>query len=308
MSSIQSLMMAAFIAATSLAGLMILVANRHRSRVQKRLDSLVGESAGHVGAPSMQQMTEAALPHVGVALVPESTEERTRLQTRLTYAGFYSRQAMLVFLGAKLALAAVLFIAGLSPGLLGFIRIPVALLIGTLGAIVAIIVPSFWLDFRGNRRQVALRRALPDALDVLVICLEGGSSVPAGLHRVSTELRNAHPELAAELAIAQREVQMGRSVGEALKQIADRTRVDEIRSVAAVIQQSERFGASLVKSLRVHAETLRIKRLQRAEEMAQKAAVKILFPTILFIFPAILIVILGPPMVEFAKILRGMHR
>lgn len=306
MSSIQSLMISVFVAASSLAGLLAMFAARHRSRVQRRIDSLIGESAGPK-IPSMQQITEA-LPRVGVALVPEKAEERSQLQARLIYAGLYSRQAMLVFLGAKLALAGALFVAGLAPGLMGLIRLPIAFLIGSLGAIAGIVLPSFWLDFRGGRRHVALQRALPDALDVLVICLEGGASVPAGLQRVSTELRNAHPELAAELAIAQREVQMGTSVGEALKQIADRTRVEEIRSIAAVIQQSERFGASLVKSLRVHAETLRIKRLQRAEEMAQKAAVKILFPTILFIFPAILIVVLGPPMLEFVKILDRLHR
>ena len=135
---------------------------------------------------------------------------------------------------------------------------------------------------------------MPDALDLLVICLEGGLSLPASLRRVGGELRTAHPLLALELNIVQREIQLGSSPGESLQKLGVRTDLEEIRSMAAVITQAERFGASLVKSLRVHAETLRTKRQQYAEEMAAKAAVKVLFPTLLFIFPAIFVVILGP--------------
>jgi len=154
--------------------------------------------------------------------------------------------------------------------------------------------PSFWLDGCKKKRQTSFRRSLPDALDLLVICLEGGLSLPGSLKRVGSELRTAHPVLALELSIVQREIQLGHSPGEALQKMGARTDLEEIRSLASVITQSERFGASLVKSLRVHAETLRLKRQQRAEELAQKAAVKILFPTLLLIFPAVFVVILGP--------------
>src|SRR5207248_1313853 len=105
--------------------------------------------------------------------------------------------------------------------------------------------------------------------------------------------------------IVQREVQLGRSSGEALKQLADRSDLEEIRSLASVIVQAERFGASLIKSLRVHAETLRLKRQQRAEEMAQKAAIKILFPTVLFIFPAMFVVALGPALIRLGRVFAG---
>ena len=119
---------------------------------------------------------------------------------------------------------------------------------------------------------------------------------------MADELRTAHPLLAAELNIVQREIQLGRSPGESLRQMGQRTDLEEIRSLASVIIQAEQFGASLVKSLRVHAETLRLKRQQRAEEMAQKAATKILFPTLLFIFPAIFVVILGPAVIHVTNI------
>jgi tight adherence protein C len=169
--------------------------------------------------------------------------------------------------------------------------------------ILGMIGPSFWLDSAKAKRQTMFRRALPDALDLLVICLEGGLSLPGALKRISTELRMAHPELSAELGIVQREIQLGRPPGEALQQMGLRSDLEEIRSLASVITQAERFGASLVKSLRVHSETLRLKRHQYAEEMGQKAATKVLFPTLLFIFPAIFVVILGPAAIQISRTL-----
>jgi tight adherence protein C len=120
---------------------------------------------------------------------------------------------------------------------------------------------------------------------------------------VAGELKNTHPLLASELNIVQREIQLGQSSGESLAHLGERSDLEEIRSLAAVITQADRFGASLVKSLRVHADTLRLKRQQRAEEMAQKAGTKILFPTLLFIFPAIFVVILGPAAIQIMDML-----
>jgi tight adherence protein C len=161
--------------------------------------------------------------------------------------------------------------------------------------------------FRNHFLSLLCRRALPDALDLMVICLEGGLSLPAALKRISAELRTAHTELAAELAIVQREIQLGRSPGDALKQMGIRSDLEEVRSLSSVITQAEKFGASLVKSLRVHSETLRLKRQQRAEEMGAKAATKVLFPTLLFIFPAIFVVILGPAAIQIMKTLGSMN-
>jgi tight adherence protein C len=124
--------------------------------------------------------------------------------------------------------------------------------------------------------------------------LEGGLSLPAAFRRLAQELRTTHPLLANEVEIIQREMQLGLSAGEALRQFADRSDLEEIRSLAGVITQAERLGASLSKALRVHSESLRVRRMQAGEEMAQKAAVKILFPTFFCIFPGIFIVVLGP--------------
>src|SRR5262249_21998681 len=208
--------------------------------------------------------------------------------------------AMVYFLGIKMLLIVGPLILGLLVGLTGFLGIGLmeGAVVGAILGGLGMIGPSFWLDHQKKTRQTNFRRSLPDALDVLVICLEGGLSLPAGLKRVALELKTAHPTLAYELNIVQREIQMGRSAGESLRQFAQRADLEEIRSLASLIIQTEKFGASLVKALRVHADTLRQKRLFYAEEMAQKAATKVLFPTVLFILPCIFVVILGPAVIQ----------
>ena len=225
--------------------------------------------------------------------------------TRLIHAGLYSRQAMVVFLGLKVFLMiAPAFIHSRGPARFGDLSGQCARrsVSGHRGA--------HWSELlagsSAGKRQSNFRRALPDALDVLVICLEGGLSLPGSLKRMSGELRTAHPILAAELEIVQREVQLGRSTGEALRKMGERTDLEEVRSLAAVIIQAERFGASLVKSLRVHSESLRTRRMHRAEEMAQKAGTKVLFPTVLFILPAMFVVILGPAIIHILQIFEQM--
>jgi tight adherence protein C len=213
---------------------------------------------------------------------------------------------MVIFLGVKALLMLGPAIIGVAASLIGLVNLREGLIFGACLGLGGLIGPSFWLDYMKSQRQKNFRRALPDALDVLVICLEGGLSLPAGLKRISTELRMAHPTLAAELAIVQREIQLGLTAGEALRKMGERCDLEEVRSLASVILQSEKFGASLVKSLRVHAEVLRLKRYQRAEELAQAAATKILFPTVLFILPAMFVVILGPAAIHIARIFSKM--
>jgi tight adherence protein C len=136
--------------------------------------------------------------------------------------------------------------------------------------------------------------------------VEAGLSLPSALVRVSSELRTAHPMLAAEMTIVHREVQLGNSTGMSLRNFADRFDLEEVRSMASVILQAEKFGASIVNALRVHADALRRKRFQQAQERAQKATVKLLFPTVLFIFPAIFFVILGPAAFDIMEVLQDM--
>jgi tight adherence protein C len=216
-------------------------------------------------------------------------------------AGLYGRQSMALFLGVKMLLMVSPALIAVALGVVGLVPLRKGVPLGGCLGIVGMIGPGFWLDKKKAARQLSFRRALPDALDVIVICLEGGLSLPGALRRVATELRGVHPVLATELDIAFREIQLGRSPGESLRNVGDRADLEELRSLSSVIIQAERYGAGLIKSLRVHADTLRLRRQQKAEEMAQKAGTKILFPTLLFIFPAIFIVILGPAVIQISK-------
>jgi tight adherence protein C len=171
-----------------------------------------------------------------------------------------------------------------------------------------LIGPSFWLDRRKSQRQVALRRSLPDACDLIVICLSGGLSLIAALVRVVEELQTAHPLLAAELRIVEREVQLGNRLADSLQKFGNRSDLAELQNMAAVVMTAEKYGSSMTRTLEKFSETLRLKRQQYAEAMAQKAATKVLFPTLLFIFPAILLVILGPAMIQVMEVFGNLQR
>ena len=296
-----------FLAVSSMVVLAYALIGNRRSRIDARLEDIENwlpggprpQLADAEAAATLVSITKATLPKVGTALMPANEEEQTQLQTRLIQAGLYSRQAMPMFLGVKLLLIVGPALAGALLGVLGLYPMQNTFLVGCALGIMGLIGPGFWLDYRKKKRQEQLRRAIPDAMDGIVICLEGGLSLQAAVQRVSSELKTAHPLLAREMNIIEREIQLGQTPGEAFLNMGARTDLEEMRTLATVINQSDRFGASLVRALRVHAETLRLRRHQHAQERAQKAAVKVLFPTILCIFPAMFVVILGPAVYRF---------
>jgi tight adherence protein C len=302
-----SIALVVFLTVSSLVLLVATLMGGRRTRLDVRLQDLSGTGGPVPDQETMGQMARSALPKLGARLVPNNEEERTLLQARLIHAGLYDRQAMVIYLGVKVLLMTAPALIGLSAGLAGLVPVARGVILGTVLGVVGMIGPSFWLDRKKAARQMGFRRALPDTLDVLVICMEGGLSLSGALRYVTENLRTAHPLLADELNIVQTEVHLGLSPGESLRKLADRADLEEISSLAAVIIQADRFGASLVKSLRIHADTLRLKRRQRAEEMAQKAGTKILFPTIIFIFPAMFVVILAPGLMQVVEMLRGMR-
>ncbi len=278
------------------SGLVLLVftwRNRDLLQARARVREL-GPAPRVPDRTSLGRRVLSRLPAVGTPLMPEDEGQRGRLQRRLNEAGLYGPHALSAFLAAKLVfmvLAVVLAVAAVASQLLPPNR---AAAVGVLLGGLALVGPGLWLDARKRRRQQLLRRGLPDALDMLVLCVEGGVSLPQAVQRVTAELHEAHPLLGQEMEIVQREMLLGLSVGEALRKLGQRADLEDVRTLASVLLQNERYGASIARALRIHADTLRQQRQQRAEEMAQKAAVKILFPTLLCIFPAIFIVILGP--------------
>lgn len=290
----STVMIVAFVLSGALALMIGLLLTGRTGKLDQRIDAMSGKERPEEKPAGVAQMARTALPKMGKVLVPEDEAERTKLRARLVHAGLYHRQAMYIFLGVKLTMIGLATIVGVTVTLTKVLPLSKGLPLSMVLFFLGMIGPSFWLDRRKAARQSTIRRGLPDALDVLGICLEGGLGFQAGLKRVSDELRSAHPVLGSELRIVDREIQLGRGPGEALNHFARRTDLEEALSLASVVGQSERFGASLVKSLRSHSETLRQKRKQKAEEKAQKASTKILMPTLLLIFPAVFVVLLAP--------------
>jgi tight adherence protein C len=299
-----------FVMLSSLAVLAVLLLGDRKRRLNVRLEELSSGKVGVDRAPvqAVSQAIRTTLPKMGKHLMPDNVEEQTKIKMRLIQAGLYQPQALPIFLGVKMSLIVSPVILGLLLGVAGLIPTNYGVMFGACASIGGMIVPSFWLDRRKKARQSKLRRAMPDALDLMVICMEAGLSLRASLQRVTSELETVHPLLAFEMKIVQREVQLGHALGDALRAFGVRSDIDDIRNLSAAIKNSERFGSSMVKTLRTFAETLRVRRQQKAEEMAQKAGTKILFPTLLFIFPAIFLIILGPAAIQLVDIMSNMKK
>ena len=234
-------------------------------------------------------------------VIPKSTAEMSVVRQRLVRAGYRSDSAVNLFYGAKvlvpIALCTFAFVSGLgrsSP----FFAYLVALGLGFL-------LPDFWLGNRISARQRQIRTGLPDVLDLLVICIEAGLSMDQAVVRTSEELSLAHPAICDELSIVVLEQRAGLPRADAWKHFADRTNVESVRNLVSVLVQSEKFGTSIAKTLRVHSDTLRTQRRQQVEEQAAKTTVKLVFPLVLFIFPSLFLVTLGPAAIvvmdSFAK-------
>jgi tight adherence protein C len=248
----------------------------------------------------------ARLALVGGALMGVNEARLGQLRRRFVRAGLYVPSAPSIFLGVQVLLCSAGLALGLALGLAKLLSTSMSLYAALVLAGLGLLAPGLWLDTRIARWQATLRRGLPDAMDLLVLCLEGGASLNAALAHVTEELRLAHRELGGEMELVQHEMLLGKTAGEAMQTFAQRCNLEEVRSLAGVLLQNERYGVSVAKALRVHADAMREQRQQRAEEMAQKAAVKILFPTLLFIFPAVFVVILGPAAVKIMAVFSRM--
>jgi tight adherence protein C len=231
----------------------------------------------------------------------EEKEKGEAFRDRLMQAGFYGHYSAKIFAVVRSASTVLPLLFGWLAGTFTTLPMTTCLLMGVVVGIGGMLAPSFFLDARKRSRQQVIRRSLPDALDILMVCLEGGMSLSSAFSRVSQELVTAHPELALELAIVDRETRMGRTTGESVRAFADRFDLEELRSMAAVITQAERYGSSVARAMDVFAESLRFKRMQNAETMAQKAVIKVIFPTLLCIFPCLFLVILGPAGISIMK-------
>lgn len=256
-----------------------------------------------VGEPVSKVIVERVAKPISKIAPPSKTTVR-RLRRRLIKAGFHSENAVSVYgalrLGSALFFPALAFSLALSSGHVfdGF-----AVSLALLGLFFGLFIPSFILSRLITKRQQKIARALPDAIDLLVVCVEAGLALNSALQRVGRELEFVEPVLAAELAVTNREIRAGKPRDEALRNMGERTGVDDIKSLVAMLIQSDKFGTSVAASLRIFADSMRTKRRQRAEELVSKATIKLIFPLLLFIFPALLIVLLAPALMQLPQLL-----
>lgn len=235
-------------------------------------------------------------------LVPRNGARVDDLRSRLARAGYRGPSAVLWFTAAQFALVLGLAAAFGAGAAVWGATWKKALLLAAAGGGVGLVAPTYILTSFVNRRQRALRNALPDALDVMVLSVEGGASLNAALTWAAEEIQEVHPLLGDELATVLREMHLGLTAGEAFRAFGDRCGIAEARDLAAALLQSERYGASVAKALRNYADAARQDRQMWAEEVAQKASVKIIFPMLLCIFPAIFIVLLGPAAMQMSRL------
>jgi tight adherence protein C len=260
-------------------------------------DVVGGAPVADVSSDANSEQVVAFLKRIGER-IPKSPKEMGKLQLRLVQAGYRGGEALPVFLGIRVGLSAVLFLVFMTPLI---VRPNLMVALSAMGF--GYVVTGMVLGRKAKKRQHRIRMSLADALDLLVVSVEAGLGLDQALARVGQELEFAYPDLSSEFRLVNLELLAGTGRSTALRNLADRTGVDDLTSLVAMLVQTDKFGTSVANSLRVFSEILRTKRRQRAEEAAAKTGVKMVFPLVCCIFPAIWIVTIGPAAIQFMKVL-----
>ncbi len=259
-----------------------------------RLRALGGQQQRVAQKPAIRERLEQALDPLSKA-IPLSPADVSRTRGWLIQAGFRDASHVNYYFGSRILMAAVGF--GLVALLSGFDNGPLLIGITDLG----FMLPRFILKRMIRERQQRIRLGLPDALDLTVICVEAGLALDHALQRVGQDLHHAHPDLSDEFHLINLEMRAGKPRAEALKNLVDRTGVDDIRSLVGTLIQTDRFGTSVAQALRVHSDSLRTERRQRAEEQAAKTTIKMVPPLVIFVLPSIIFVTIGPAVIELIR-------
>jgi tight adherence protein C len=275
-----------------------LISNRN-SRASERLDRLSRPpSLAEIEDPRNKKERFAGVMETAKALskplMPQTELEQSQLKIRLANAGFRSDSAVAVYLGIRFGVLMLFFLTALAVFLpkYGFTLTalkPIVLVVG-----IGFYLPAIILWYLRSKRQEEIFLTLPDALDLLVVCVESGLGLDAAMRRVVDEMKDHAKVMGEELSLANFQLQMGRPRREVLHDLGVRTGVDDVRALAAILIQADRFGSSIAQALRVQSDSMRTRRKQIAEEKAAKTAVQLIFPLVLFIFPGIFVVLVGP--------------
>ena len=292
---------AAFALTMGVSALVVGVSDPIRRRLETLAEGAAPESLGEILSQILRPLA--------TVLIPREDWARKRVSRLLVHAGYRSPAAVTLFYGVK-AIAIVLFpvVVLLSSPLLPQVPTTKLMLYATGAGFFGAIICSMWLDRAVESRQRALRAAFPDALDLLVVCVESGLGLAPALQRVADEIGVSHPELGEELGLVNAEIRAGVERGQALKNLADRTGLQDIRGLTALLVQTMRFGTSVADALRVYADEFRDKRTQSAEEQAAKISTKMIFPLVLCLFPSFFLVAVGPAVIGLIDAFAGIGR
>jgi len=270
---------------------------------RRRVDALARPRSGHAVLEDLDLAERPDRVAQRLAsIVPKSPKEMNRLRRRLARAGYRSLWPAVVYAFAEYGLPLA---TGLASVAYFGIHNRMGLLGSALLALLSFFVPGLILEHRITLRRKQIVNGLADALDLMVVCLEAGSSLDQSIIKATEELHLAYPALAEELRLLVTETRAGKARMEAFRNLADRTGIEDLRALVAMLVQTDRFGTSVSQALRVFAATARQKRRQRAEERAAKIGVKLVFPLVLFLFPALYVVILGPAVIQFVRVFLG---
>jgi tight adherence protein C len=265
------------------------------------------EAVGVSAAPPRRRFLVRVIEYIGEK-VPLSPEDATLARRRLMSAGRRSEVSVRIYYGLKIVLSVGLFVVALVVRDYVTTNAVMRIVLLVVGAVAGFFGPNLFLDHLVGRRQEKLRMSLPDALDLLVVCMEAGLGLDQAIVNVARELELTHPEICEEFNLVSLEMRAGKRRMEALKNLASRTGEPELRQLVATLVQSDRFGASIADSLRTHSEFMRVRRRQDAEERASKVGVKLVFPIFFFILPSMLVVAAGPGLLQLFKNLFPMMR
>jgi len=273
-------------------------------RVQGQSETVDSPENGGLGQSIKRELSNL-LRSLGKANQPTDQQEVLNLRQALITAGYRSAHAPIIFLGGKIlcALSVLLSFAVIPHKLLGFPSTTNLIMFYVVAAGAGYYAPALWLRSAIDRRQQTIMRALPDALDLMVVCVEAGLGLDQAINRVADEIKLSHKELSEEFHLLGLELRTGVGRTDALRNLSRRIDLDEIKSLIALLVQTDRFGTSIGQALRVHSDAMKVSRQMKAEERAAKIPVKLLLPLILFIFPSVFIAIIGPGAIRIIRTL-----
>jgi tight adherence protein C len=283
-----------------------------RRRLVKRVKGSAEEweqaepgGAGTLAPAAEENPLLRVMSRIGRSVSPRKSQEYSAMKLKFLRAGIRRPNAQAVFWGFKCVLALLLPLGFLSLRVAAIKLMPAGLTMAAcvILALVGFYLPDAWLEARVRKRKETIRRGLPDALDLLVVCVEAGMGLDAAMNRVAEEIVLTNKTLSDELKLFNLEIRAGKQRQDAMKNMAARIDLEDVTSLATLLIQTDKFGTSLAQTLRVYSDTFRTKRFIKAEEIAAKLPVKLMFPMILFIFPALFVVILGPSVVRLLQFL-----